>query len=684
MIPPRFEFAKGTALNIPLRELPVIKKQKRKKPALSSIPEWKVIGADTETKKGKCWLFSTEAGVWEIETFNDIMNMIYHERKHLSKWKKGTTNSRGKKRRGFSPKEFFFWNLKFDCQAVLRLLSDEVVLKLLASKDREGDIGRTKIIINADTGNFTPEIEGRMVELDYLEGKAFSIKPINWTIVTPTNTWYLGDCYWWDIAQFYGKMRLQTASELYLGDSKVEKLFDGSVLDASRFDDEEYTNLYREDIEKYAVKDAVLTGQLARLKRSQFIETGVRFIKPYSLANVAQRSCLDICDIPKIDSYNESPIYRKYLKYALTAYRGGWFECRGAGYFPGVDSIDLASAYPYVMYHLPDIMGKGIWLEGKGKKGFLNWLEQRKPLTLGFAEVSIQFEESQTWHPLVSKGSVGTLVTPRFVRGWFTAEEISEAIKWPHKSIVIGRWFHFSDQSGKRPYRPFIKKFYEMKYNSPKDSVEYVISKVMANSIYGKTCQATKGKSGNLWNPLYAATITGATRARIAEVIRLNGFTAVQVATDGVIFPKDEMKVIPERPLPAPYNLGKWEKEENGDLLVLMSGVYSIKNRKLGKTKTRFRGTATYFLNKVGSEGLFGFCDEYSDLNKIVRTVRKPYSVRQAKQKGDLSLTNVFAPQLFSITPQGDVNKRYWLDKPETFGDLKKKWWDSLPQLNVK
>ena len=135
-LPPRFDFAPDDpGLSFPLRELPTIIQQSRKKPAKANLPERKMMGADTETVNGRVWLFSTEKGVWEIDSFSDLMDAIY-QRPHLSKWKKTKASGRGPNLRGFSPMEFFFYNLKFDAQAVLRLLDDEVILTLLASRER--------------------------------------------------------------------------------------------------------------------------------------------------------------------------------------------------------------------------------------------------------------------------------------------------------------------------------------------------------------------------------------------------------------------------------------------------------------------------------------------------------------------------------------------------------------------
>ncbi len=94
----------------------------------------------------------------------------------------------------------------------------------------------------------------------------------------------------------------------------------------------------------------------------------------------------------------------------------------GSGYRQDIKAVDLASAYPYVMYHLPDI-SRGTWIEGDIQSEWWEWVEQRRPYTPGFAEAVIRFGPGMDWHPLVQKSSVGTLVSPRYIKGWFTADE---------------------------------------------------------------------------------------------------------------------------------------------------------------------------------------------------------------------------------------------------------------------
>ena len=158
----------GEGLGFPVRDLPKIKPQKRKKQAKRSLQTWNMMGADTETIEGKVWLFSTEKGVWRTPTFAHLMQVLYND-DHTKKWRKGN----GKK--GRRCYEYFFWNLKFDAQAVLRTLSEQVILDLITSKEVEGEISSNKVVINVDTADYLPIVEGRMVELTYLEGKSFTI-----------------------------------------------------------------------------------------------------------------------------------------------------------------------------------------------------------------------------------------------------------------------------------------------------------------------------------------------------------------------------------------------------------------------------------------------------------------------------------------------------------------------------
>ena len=139
-------------------------------------------------------------------------------------------------------------------------------------------------LLEANKITFTvemPVVGTITIEMKYLEGKYLEIKPKDWKI----GQYKVGVCKWWDISQFYGKKRLNTAAKEFLGKGKIERCFDGSVLDVTRLGESEYRETYREDIEKYAIVDAQLAGELTRLKREQYISQDIRFIQPYCLGS---------------------------------------------------------------------------------------------------------------------------------------------------------------------------------------------------------------------------------------------------------------------------------------------------------------------------------------------------------------------------------------------------------------
>tara|TARA_R110002012_G_scaffold298759_2_gene497392 strand:- start:1045 stop:3036 length:1992 start_codon:yes stop_codon:yes gene_type:complete len=646
-------------LSLPLKELPLMKTQRRKQQAKSSLSETKMCGADTETVDGRVWLFSTEYGVWEIDTLQTLIEVMFNKY-HRSKWKQGKGKNQ-KTTHGWTTKEFFFWNLKYDAQAILKL-------EEFTDEDIDGLLNGDKVTVDCERGQ---------VEVKYLEGKFMMIQPKDWF----EENHRIGKILWWDISQFYNKMRLNDASAKFLNDSKIDVCFDGSVLDAGRFGEAEYRDFYREDIEKYAVKDAVLCGELARMRRNDFVSQDVRFIMPYSVANVAQRNMLDLCKLPTMNNFKKSEDGHAIIQRFLSMYQGGWFTTSGCGTFGNGNGdsclgVDLVSAYPYVMYHLPDIT-KGTWIRGNCQESFESWLDRRKPMSLGGAEVYAVFEKGLPFYPLVKPTKKGTMVGARIVKGWFTADEIAEARKWPHVKFKIGEWIKFEHEEV-YPLRPFIDRFYNMKMNSEKDSVPYIVSKLCLNSGYGKLIQCINGNIGQLWNPMLASVCTGSTRARLSEIIRLNNFKALSVATDGIIFPKENLNIIPDRPLEAPFNLGRWEIEVYGDLIVQKSGVYSVINDEY--CKTTFRGNASYFLRDYKDGGLFRFCEDYSSEPFVQIEVTRPLSAKQARMKSDFDLINIFTPQDETMTAFVMSDKRRFLERPRIFQDLLDKWWPSMPQ----
>ena len=666
--------------SLELRELPEYRPQRRNvNHASYSINDKKICGADTETLKGKVWLFSTEFGVWEVDDIGKLIEVCFNK---YHSYKYTRTRKKGKVEKSMTTKEYFFYNLKFDAQALMKTMDDKDIEVLL-------DEGKIRIFVNS----FGREME---IEITYLEGKHMQIKPIDFYV----DLHKLSAIKMWDISQFYNKMRLQKAGEVFLGKGKMELCFDGTKLDVSKLDDDiivedmdtgqtkfvKYHEYYFEDIKKYAILDAQLCGELTRLKKKQFVESGVRFANPYSVANVAQKFLLENYEIPTINEYIfangiYSDVAKWIVRFSYQSYTGGWFEVCGNGMVDEhISAWDLASAYPYVMYHLDDI-SKGKWIIGNEDDDFEEILENVYPMQIGFVEAFIRFPKGNNWNPLTRKSKLGTLISPRTIQGVFTLDEIREALKWNPELIQYGEFCVFYPDTKIKPFRPFIEKFYEIKMTAPKDSAERATSKLLLNATYGKTIQAVENKSGKMFNPMYASVITAYTRVRLAEMIRVNDQKVLSLATDGIVL-NNPNPVIPPLELPACYNLGEWENEakEGADLafICIQSGVYSLIDKKTKEAyKHTFRGSASYFLR--GYENCYDFLLKNEDKNKIEKSIHKPYSVKESRIKSDFALINIFALRKYSISVIGDSTKRLRDIQPNKFGDLLNYWFPTNP-----
>ena len=195
---------------------------------------------------------------------------------------------------------------------------------------------------------------------------------------------------------------------------------------------------------------------------------------------------------------------------------------------------------------------------------------------------------------------------------------------------------------------------------------------------------------------------------RLAEFIRLNGYDCVRsCATDGIIV-KGENIVVPENPMPVYFtneegeryrvNLGDWEDDGYGNLLLLMSGVYSIikpmKENGKRPVKSTYRGNYALFIDKR-PDGYFpadweAFCHRYANDSEVVRTEehqphKRPYSIGEALVRGDLSLVNDFRVVGQKVRAFGDSGKRSWAGNtpPTTFGSLLEDWHESDPHRRM-
>ena len=711
-------------LNIPLKDNPEFGKQFRsQKVSKKNLTPSQILGWDTETVNGKAVLLSyeTQPRVGEVKNINCFLDVV------VAFVNLGYKNPNRKAKRGGNkcdvwllPK-MFAWNLKYDYQAILKWLPDETIAaiiergfdgvnistdgKLLAEQGEDEEVTSSDQYIKIkllEKKFMSISLHGDMWRDEKISKSLFPNKPVKARFGSSIELF--------DMLQFYRKSlngksdSLDNHGEHWLGEKKLDEV------DVTQFDDEVYWNENKELIDKYAIKDAVITGELARLKVKELQDSEVRVNKPFSTAMLAEDNLKDI-------GYDQTivPFYRKgsgkgleWIQMAYSAYLGGWFEASCIGYVPHCAIVDLKSAYPAAMYHLEAMTyvqtktkknGKevhiqrprGRMLEGAGRKDWEKELAtDTRPCRIGFIEVNVVFEKDLPIYPISTKlnGKQNScLVNPRRVTRIITYDEYIEMLKWPIERLTVGSWIIFKNHEVIYPFRKFIDHHYNIKEDKTNDPGRIRSAKLMLNSIYGKLIQVNPGnknldkdpKSGGLFQPFYAATITGYTRSRLAELSRVNGFRTVLNATDGVIIDVTEKKlpvILPPAAEGTIGTLGAWEYEcEYAEALVMMSGVYTWREHESGKgghSKTTTRGsTPTFVAKDFGNYNWFTVCETQKDATELTVKRMNVLSLRQARTKHSFDYINKFVEQEYTLETVGNSSKRQYPKLlPKTFGDL--------------
>jgi len=367
-----------------------------------------------------------------------------------------------------------------------------------------------------------------------------------------------------DIAQFFGYMELAEAARTYLGEEKLE-------METKEFT-RNFVNANFTRIVDYCQQDAKLTQKLAEFTLKAYRSLGVEPKDLVSPASIAQRYFRLSGWMPKV---NELP-YRA-LEFAYNCYKGGWFEVFKRGYFPEIYQYDVNSAYPAEIAELLDIE-RGDWVKRdeylpKCPYGYIRaWVE------IDFKGIS-PIGVSTKWGNYYPQGSFETYITKQEFD--FINEHLGKA------QILEAWWFIPWEYS--YPFRKTVRKLFELKQKAEQEGDEYTYfaAKLLMNSFYGKFFQKTPRsgeiQTGQLFNPIYATEITARARLKVAKAMLEHQREIAMVATDSIFATRSIN-------LDGGDKLGGFKLVEQGEALIIGSGVYTIRN---GKVKSRFRGLKT-------------------------------------------------------------------------------------------
>ena len=541
-------------------------------------------GIDTETYKGKCRLICDSFGEYAfINEFDDILRYLCSNR--------------------YRGKFNWFYNIKFDFEAIVKHLSQEDLLNLY--------------------------LNGHLIyndyHISYLDRKYFGIVDKN------KNRYHFYDMF------SFLDVSLNTASKTLLNDNKLD-IIDSSQLNINK----NYWKENKNSIVEYCIKDAVLTAKLANYFW-EMIWNKLHYApkRPFSKGRLSEEYFLHKFYIPTI---NDIP--KDVLKYAYNSYSGGRFEILQRGFFPSLYSYDIKSAYPAEIANLADY-SNGEWIKGN---------------TIDYdADIGFYYCLVTCYEPLISpfvykyRNVLNIYPNGRF-KLYLTKKEI-EFIESHFKNVeieIISSW-EFMIHHEKYPFREEIERLYEWKETEKDKNIKLVV-KIILNSLYGKTIQTVNQKTGKLFNPIWAAIITSNTRLKLLDFCYPHYDKVIAFSTDSV---KSTI------PLKAPENpkLGEFDLDFKGRGIYIMSDIYTFWNDS--KQKNKFRGFTLAVEKDYDSEeeiSLIKILEDIKYSTEYTYNTKRVYHLGECllhTHKRTLNDLNLFDVVSKKIQINGD-KKRIW------------------------
>lgn len=410
--------------------------------------------------------------------------------------------------------------------------------------------------------------------------------------------------------------------------------------------------------EEYAMRDAEIDYHLGKV-----IE---RMHKKY---NVQQ--CVSVADM-------SARIFRKMLTYdipqpsmeivnaSVLAYHGGKNNVTvERGWYEGVTSLDIKSAYPHAMSVMPAFSDSRLYKRYRASSRRGN--PGRVP-EWGVFQVSGTVKQCD-WPVLFSHGFkplCGLAIDRVWVHGFELNEAISSGEFKPTR--IHGYYYDHERDKQKSAMVAFVNEFYQLKEAERDPAMRYWY-KTILNAPSGKFIQTRKKNTsaytdveagitstasdlvaGGLFHPFIAASITAHTRARIHRLE--HEYDALHTATDSVFTQRNvsagrNFDLQPQRR----ESLGSLGIEASDAVMMLLRNkLYILYSRvpilgKDGKPKTTpssvFRGM------HIIKSALHGFQGKVWDLEKLVATGRRSYKIERPNKLKE-SLKRGLTPNEFT------------------------------------
>lgn len=591
-----------------------LKKQYRAHPK----PKYEVstLGYDTETIGGRCALIASSDGRYCVPgNFDDIINILCCKK---------TYGSFG-----------FFYNIKYDFNAVLKWLPEHLWLEIYHKGECEVSLSN-----------------GRVIRIYYIPQKFLKIRYYSKGKARKSYSFY-------DISQYYGKMSLDAAAKKYLNKSKKDPGFNLATLTHDQIKTDKTIG--------YCIYDAKLAKELADNWIDICHKNDLYPSNFSSTASISARYFNERIEIPTINSFLKSKYRKNLLNYPWSAVSGAFISVFKRGYFKKIHVYDINSAYPYQMSLLPNIR-KGIFKKSKNvlKDARLGWLK---------VKIKINPDDTGFYNPCfpILRNGLSNYYPVGYFDSFITLLEYHELKKYFDITPMEG--LYWIPETDEYLFKDTIHEIYNTRKTTDDPNINFFL-KIILNSIYGKFLERhqilddenenfRKFQTGNFFNPFYASYILAGTRIQIfKQLIKLNPDNIIAVFTDSIL------TKVPLN-IDINQNIGGWGYEGSGEAIVIGCGVYTIKYKKAIKTKIRG-------FNTTSKIDLFDIIKNNKPKKRLtiqIKTNISPLTAIIQKRTQDMNL-------IIEDQKEIDINfdtKRFWLGSFKHSHELLDKTVDSQP-----
>jgi hypothetical protein len=276
-----------------------------------------------------------------------------------------------------------------------------------------------------------------------------------------------------------------------------------------------------------------------------------------------------------------------------SAFSGGRFEVLRAGRVRGpVYSIDINSAYPFALTHLPSF-ASGRWV---------HTLNPKKIELFGIYRIQWKAPNASPLEyrpmPLFWRDNRGLISYPQIGHGWYFSPE-AQIVNGLAGFEILEGW-HWETESEERPWK-FLQSMYDKRQAIGKKNVLSMPFKLGPNSLYGKYAQTVGWDQEKNLPPKshalpVAGWVTSYCRAMLWSIIRQAPSSVIAVETDSVFMTKSPA----ELGISIGDELGQWGLTTYDEVIYMQSGMYHTKTDGVWQgVKSRGMNAAEFPIEKM-------------------------------------------------------------------------------------